>query len=79
MNIGSLFSPPKQPYPVLKTVVVNLKSGTVFRGVVRECAGDFVILRNSEMLHDRGQVAKHVIDGEVIVRLAEIDFMQAVA
>ncbi len=75
MSLSSLF----RPYPELKTGIVNLKSGTAFRGVVWKIAGAFVVLRNAEMLQDMGKASRHVIDGEVVVNLTEIDFIQVVS
>jgi hypothetical protein len=67
-----------RPYPELKTGIVNLKSGSSFRGVVWKVVGAFMILRNAEMLQDMGKAARHVVDGEVVVSLSEIDFIQVV-
>jgi hypothetical protein len=75
MSFRDLF----RPYPELKTGIVNLKSGTSFRGVIWKVAGEFVALRNAEMLQDMGKAARHVVDGEVIVNLSEIDFIQVVS
>ena len=75
MNIFDRF----RPYPELKTVIVNLRSGTSFRAVVMKCAGQFVVLRNVEMLQDRDNTARKAVDGEVIVKLVDIDFMQVVS
>jgi small nuclear ribonucleoprotein (snRNP)-like protein len=66
-------------YPELRTVIVNLRSGTAFRGVVWRRTGPFVVIRNAEMLQDRGQVERHSLDGEVVVKMADIDFIQVVA
>jgi small nuclear ribonucleoprotein (snRNP)-like protein len=65
-------------YPELRTVIVNLRSGTAFRGVVWRRTGPFVVIRNAEMLQDRGQVERHSLDGEVVVKMADIDFIQVV-
>ena len=65
-------------YPELKTGIVNLKSGTSFRGVVFKVAGAFLVLRNAEMIQDRDHAERHVIDGEVIVKISDIDFIQVV-
>ncbi len=75
MNIFDRF----RPYPELKTVIVNLRSGTSFRAVVMKCAGQFVVLRNVEMLQDRDNVARKMVDGEVIVKMVDVDFMQVVS
>jgi small nuclear ribonucleoprotein (snRNP)-like protein len=74
MNIFDRF----RPYPELKMVIVNLRSGTSFRAVVMKCAGQFVVLRNVTMMQDRDNTARKVVDGEVIVKLADVDFMQVV-
>lgn len=68
-----------RPYPELRTVIVNLKnSETVFRGVVWQRRGPFVILRNTTLLGDPRQAGKDAtrVDGEVLVQLADIDFIQ---
>jgi small nuclear ribonucleoprotein (snRNP)-like protein len=63
-----------RPYPELRTVIVNLKSGTAFRGVVWRKRGSFVILRNAEILKDKAGGSR--IDGEVLVERSDIDFIQ---
>lgn len=68
-----------RPYPELKSAIINLQSGTSFRAVIRKCAGQFVILRNVEMLQDRNNAARRLVDGEVIVKLSDIDFIQVVS
>lgn len=68
-----------RPYPELRTVIVNLKnSETVFRGVVWQRRGPFVILRNATLLGDPRKSGKDAtrVDGEVLVQLADIDFIQ---
>ncbi|MCJ7529815.1 MAG: hypothetical protein MUO64_02125 [Anaerolineales bacterium] len=68
-----------RPYPELKSAIVNLHSGTSFRCVVWRIAGAFVVLRNVEMLQDRDHAARHIVDGEVVVKLSDIDFIQVVS
>lgn len=67
-----------RPYPVLKRGIVNLKSGTSFRAVMYRQAGEFMVLRNVEMLEDRGNklTGTPALDGEVLVKASEIDFIQ---
>lgn len=66
-----------RPYPELRTVIVNLKSGTAFRGLVWRRRGPFIILRQAEILRDvSNKIARQVIDGEVAVKMADIDFIQ---
>lgn len=61
-------------YPELRTVIVNLMSGTSFRGVVWRRTGPFVVLRNAQLLQKTGPATP--VDGEVVVQLADIDFIQ---
>lgn len=64
-------------YPELKTVIVNLKSGSAFRGVVFGIQGDFMILKNADLLSDRGQkMDSRALDGELLILLSDIDFVQ---
>ena len=72
MNIIDRF----RPYLERKAGIVNLRSGTAFRGVVFKVAGSWLILRNVEMLQDRDHSERHVVDGEVLVKLSDIDFVQ---
>ena len=66
-------------YPTLATVIVNLRSGTVFRGVYYRQAGPFVVLRQAEMLSDRdSKMEPRPVNGEVLVKSADVDFMQIV-
>ena len=63
-------------YPELRTGIVNLTSGTAFRGVIWRRSGPYMVLRNAEMLLDRGRPEKRAVDGEVAVKLADVDFIQ---
>lgn len=63
-------------YPELRTVIVNLRSGTSFRALVWHHAGPYMVLREVEMLQDRDNTARKAVDGEVVVKLADIDFVQ---
>lgn len=69
MNLRDFF----RPFPELKTVIVNLKTGTAFRGVVWQRRGLFLVLKNAEMLQNGKPTA---LDGEVIVQMTDIEFMQ---
>jgi hypothetical protein len=42
-----------RPYPQLRQVIVNLKSGTAFRALIWRRSGPFLVLREVEMLSDR--------------------------
>lgn len=70
-----------RPYVEMKRVIVNLKTGTVFRAVAYSHKGPWLILRQAEMLSDRGTPAasKPRVDGEVLVHLNELDFVQIVS
>jgi hypothetical protein len=70
-----------RPYLELKRGIVNLKSGTAFRGVVYAVRGPLLVMRQVEMLNDRGTLLKGtppVVDGEVVIARSEIDFVQVV-
>ncbi len=69
-----LFGP---AYPVLQTVIVNTKSDRAFRGVLWDRKGEFLVLRNAELLKAKGETVE--MDGEVVIPLANVDFMQVVS
>lgn len=68
-----------RPYPELRKVVVNMKSGTVFSGLAWRHAGAYLILREAAMIADRDNRAAHLVDGEVAVLRADVDFIQVLA
>ena len=73
MNFFALF----RKYPELKTGIINLKSGTVFQGIIYRRRADLLILKNAKILQDRGSKTNHPdIDGEVLLYERDIDFMQ---
>lgn len=63
-------------YPVLKTVVVNLKTGSTFRGVLWKKRCGYLVLRNAEMLRSKAESVP--VDGEVVIDCANVDFIQVV-
>lgn len=66
-----------RPYPQLERVIVNLNSGTVFRGLIWRKQGPFYVMREVEMLSDRdSRMQPKETKGEVLVKLADIDFIQ---
>jgi small nuclear ribonucleoprotein (snRNP)-like protein len=68
-----------QKYPELRQVLVNLKSGTAFKGVVFQRKSDYLVLKSAEIIQDRGQAAKkQPVDGEVLIFRADIDFIQVI-
>lgn len=71
----SLFS--RRPYLEIKTVIINLKSGSAFKGLIYKVDGDFVIVKDAALLSDRGQhIGEKRIDGELVLLLANVDFVQ---
>lgn len=77
MSLADLF----RPYPVLKRGLVNLKSGTVFNALIFKQAGPYLVLRQAQLLQDRGAAVKGATpaDGEVLVDRREVDFIQLVS
>lgn len=73
MNLFDRF----RPYPELRTVIVNLKSGTSFRGVVWRVKSPFLVVRNAEMLVQADKKTR-ALSGEVVVLLGDVDFIQVV-
>lgn len=59
---------------VRRKVIVNLKSGRSFRGILYKQAGPLLILRHVEMM-ESGQAIR--VDGEVVVERHEVEFIQA--
>lgn len=56
------------------TLIVNLKTGRAFRGVLWAENGDLLVLRNVEMMEPGSQPVD--VDGEVVVERRDIDFIQ---
>lgn len=76
MRLSNLFRP---PYLELKQVIVNLKTGTAFRGVVYKQADGWLVLRSAEIVADRGKPLAGkapALDGEVLVMRGDVDFIQ---
>lgn len=66
-------------YPALKTIIVNLRSGTVFRGVLYQETGPYLMLKQTEMLSDRdSKMDPRIVSGEVLVYRRDVDFIQVV-
>lgn len=63
-------------YPYRETVIVNLKSGRAFRGVLWVRTGGFLVLKSAELLKERQ--APTPVDGEVLVPFVDVEFMQVV-
>ncbi len=67
----NLFGP---PYPCLRRVVVNTKTGASLRGLLWRRRGGYLVLREAEVLVARQ--APTPVDGEVAIPMANIDFIQ---
>lgn len=70
----SLFGP---RYPELRRIVLNTKTGKAFRGVLWQRRRGYVVLRNAQLLKARGETVP--MDGEVVIEVANIDFIQVLA
>lgn len=64
-----------RPYPQLKPCIVNLKSGTSFRGVIWRRTGPWVVIKQVHILHGEGS---RPVDGEVLVQMSDIEFVQVI-
>ncbi len=71
---------PLRGIPVRKRVLVNMKSGTSFEGVVWERHGGILLLRDARISSDLGNpVPKPItLDGSVLLLVDAIDFIQVV-
>jgi hypothetical protein len=58
------------------TVVVTLKSGLAFKGVLFEVDGKSFVLRNALALEQGPQHENVPVDGEVFVSRSEVEFIQ---
>jgi len=61
-------------YPTLRRVIVNTKTDKAFRGLLWRKAHGIMVLRNAELLRDNGTSIK--VDGEVVIEVNDIDFIQ---
>lgn len=62
-------------YPYRETVIVNLKAGRSFRGVLWQRTAGFLVLKNAQILE---RSSARPVDGEVLVPFADVEFMQVV-
>ena len=70
---------PFRRYPVLKEAIVNMRGDrTAFRAVVWGQRDGYLILRNARQLLDAGKPVDRAVDGEVLVPLENIEFLQIV-
>jgi hypothetical protein len=63
-------------YPTLKRVIINCKGqdAPAFRGVLWQRRGGYLVLRDAQMLRPRMEAV--VMDGEVLIPVANIEFLQ---
>ena len=68
---------PFDRYPLARRGIVNLKGGeTVFSGVLWRKRGGYLVLRNAQLLRARAESVP--MDGEVLVPLGNVEFVQLV-
>ena len=65
-----------QFYAIRKSVIVNMKTNKAFQGVIWRRRCDYLILKNS-VLHENGAIKP--VDGEVLIFIKDIDFIQVVS
>lgn len=63
-------------YPTCRKGIVNLKSGSAFRGVIWRRVGGYLVLRQAELLRPRE--APLALDGETLVYERDVDFIQII-
>lgn len=65
-------------YPYRETVIVNLKSGRSFRGVLWQRTGGFLVLKHAQTIGRGPDGGLVPVDGEVLVPFGDIEFVQVV-
>lgn len=63
---------------VCRTVIVTLKTGHAFQGVLYQGDGDALVLRNTEALGVGERGANVTVDGELLVLRPDVAFIQIV-
>ena len=63
-------------YPYRETVIVNLKSGKAFRGVLWQRTSGYLVLKQAELL--RPGVNPTPVDGDTLVPSGDVEFLQVV-
>jgi small nuclear ribonucleoprotein (snRNP)-like protein len=61
---------------VRQRVIVTLKSQAAFRGVLFEADDRVLVLRNAEVLHAGQQMAPTAVDGELVLFVDDVEFLQ---
>lgn len=63
-------------YVVKRRVIINLIGGTAIDGVATAKSGPLLVLKDA-VLHDPAADHPQPMDGEVVIDLSRIDFIQA--
>jgi len=65
-------------YPTLRKVIVNLKGADspAFRGVLWQRRGGYLVLRDAQMHRPRLEAV--TMDGEVLIPVTNIEFIQVI-
>lgn len=71
---GDLFAP---RYPVRRRVLVNLKEGRAFSGVLWQRQADYLVLRDARLRNPGADPLP--VDGEVLIYRADVSFIQVLA
>lgn len=68
-------------YPEAERIIINTKSGTTLRGLLLKHWGRYIVLREAELVQSLGKPAGQrpvSVDGEVLVILSDVDFIQVI-
>lgn len=64
-------------YPFVRRVIVATKSGKDFRGILWDRHGEYLVLRDAELLQGQGRTTTATkIDGELVIERANVDYIQ---
>jgi hypothetical protein len=59
-------------------VMVNLTTGAVFDGILWQARGGLLVLREASIHEPRGERPWRKVDGEVVVEVSRVEFVQVV-
>ncbi len=59
---------------VKNKVIINMKSGNAFEGILWDQAGSLIVLRHARLLSPQSPPVD--VDGEVIIERSDIEFIQ---
>lgn len=63
-------------YPFYRSVILNTTTDKTFRGVLWDRRGEYLVLRQAEMLVKGAKPAS--MDGELVIPRTNVDFLQVV-